>query len=130
LTSMEVSTLDSSAASALAQQAMALDQHAEALGELLGRFRAPMQQIRGLVPELAAAVPPMEQEPVAVPEPKDNTRDFGMAAEAVRGSEPSTNGERVYEVAELGGRELKAAAGGPEADGHVYDLNEFGAVEL
>lgn len=132
LTSMEVSTLDSTAANALTQQAMALDQHAEALGELLGRFRAPMQQIRSLAPELAAANPPPEQKPVATPSPAkaelpetgNNTRDFGMAAEPA----PSSNGERVYEMAELGGREFQAEAGA--AEDHVYDLNEFGAVEL
>jgi len=127
--SMEVSTLDSTAASALAQQAMALDQHAEALSELLGRFRKPMEQIRGLAPDLAAEAPSMDllpekaTEPVETqaPDADDSTRNFGMAARP--GS--STNGDRVYEIAELGGRELEAEAGD-----RVYDLDEFGAVEL
>lgn len=127
--SMEVSTLDSTAASALAQQAMALDQHAEALGELLGRFREPMEQIRNLAPDLAAEAPSMDPLPekatapveAQAPDADDSTRNFGMAARP--GS--ATNGDRVYEIAELGGRELEAQAGD-----HVYDLDEFGAVEL
>lgn len=150
LMGMEVSTLDSTAANALAQQAMALDQHAEALNELLTRFRAPMQQIRGVAPELAAATPaPMAEpahEPVAVerepapavdyeapevepieldepkPEPSGDTHDFGMANDAAEAP-------KIYEIAELGGREI-----GPDADaadeGRVYDLKELGAVEL
>lgn len=148
LMGMEVSTLDSSAANALAQQAMALDQHAEALNELLTRFRAPMEQIRGVAPELAAMTPPSaptpavpvqepvveelamdapdmdyeapEVEPMDLDEPKPelvaaDTRDFGMAAEA----------PKIYEIAELGGRELEANGGG-----RIYDLDELGAVEL
>ena len=39
--------------------------------------------------------------------------------------EASTNGDRVYEIAELGGRELQAEAGD-----RIYDLDELGAVEL
>jgi hypothetical protein len=140
LMGMEVSTLDSSAANALAQQAMALDQHAEALNELLTRFRKPMEQIRGIAPELAVVLPePVMDEPVAeylpVNEPgieaaapevapmeldapatesaAADTRDFGMAAEA----------PRIYEIAELGGREI-------DGDERVYDLDELGAVEL
>jgi hypothetical protein len=143
LMGMEVSTLDSSAANALAQQAMALDQHAEALNELLTRFRMPMEQIRGIAPELAVSLPepafeepaveedfaaneaeaqsegpeiePIELDtPVAEPMVED-TRDFGMAAES----------PKVYEIAELGGREI-------DGDGaeRVYDLDELGAVEL
>ena len=129
LLSMEVSMMDSSVVNALAQQAMALDQHAEALVELLGRFRAPMQQIRGLAPELAAAAPKVDPVPRQAPKPveatapaaNDDTRDFGMAAQP----ESSDNGDRVYELAELGGRELEAEAGD-----RVYDLDELGAVEL
>jgi hypothetical protein len=32
---------------------------------------------------------------------------------------------KIYEIAELGGREIEAEAGG-----RVYDLDELGAVEL
>ena len=142
LLSMEVSSLDSSAANALAQQAMALDQHAEALGELLGRFRVPLEQIRGLAPELAAAAAQMKPEPRKVPkfvperletrapearESEDPTRNFGMAAHPEPAPETSSNGDRVYEIAELGGRELAAEA---QSGDRIYDLDELGAVEL
>jgi prepilin signal peptidase PulO-like enzyme (type II secretory pathway) len=138
LLDMEVSTLDSSAAAALAQQAMALDQHAEALNELLTRFRVPMQQIRGVVPELpparqkSAPIPPAREVSVSgteseieAPEPEafatdtpdsaGDTRDFGMASDA----------PKIYEIAELGGREID-----DDDEDRIYDLDEFGAVEL
>jgi hypothetical protein len=136
---MEVATLDSTAANALAQQAMALDQHAEALGELLRSFRAPMRQIRGLAPGIASDASQPRQQPKIQPEPKnqpepvqaqapdtdDSTRNFGMAGDPT--PEASEDGDRVYEMAELGGRELEAEA---QAGDHVYDLDEFGAIEL
>lgn len=131
--SMGASTMDSSTANALHQQAMALDQHAEALNELLTRFRTPMQQIRALAPEVAAAMPPLSK-PVAPfrarqESPSENTRDFemkrGPVAEPTPVEEVNVDSGRIYEIAELGGRELEA-----NSAGRVYDLDEFGAVEL
>ena len=118
LTNLEMSRLDSSAANALEQQAMALDQHAGALGELLVRFRNPMEQIRGLDPSLAEAAARSKQAAQQAAQqdaPQDAPQDAGSG--------------RVYEMAELGGRELAAEAGADAAD-RVYDLDELGAVEL
>jgi hypothetical protein len=164
---MEVSTLDSSAANALAQQAMALDQHAEALSELLGRFRFPMEQIRRLAPDVADAIsaprtwmrsdapvaepvsdpvaertaepafepeseaesqPTPEVEPLELEPPTGDTRNFGMADPGT----PQIEMGKIYEISELGGRELdsKADDASDKSKGPIYDLDEFGAVEL
>lgn len=135
ITTMETATMDSSTANALHQQAMALDQHAEALNELLERFRTPMQQIREIAPEVAAAVPPLSK-PVVPAAAEEQTRDFqmkrGMAPEPtpvpdVPVGADEDEGGRIYEIAELGGREIGPK---PTGSGRVHDLDEFGAVEL
>ena len=115
---------------------MALDQHAEALSELLQRFRTPMQQIREIAPEVAANVPPLSQPVPPVAETAPDTRDFemkrGPAPEPTPIEHPENLNDdgagRIYEIDELGGREIEAAAG--DSKGRVYDLDEFGAVEL
>ena len=142
LMNMEVSTLDSTSANALAKQAMALDQHAEALSELLTRFRRPMEEIRNVAPEIAAAIPARQSRPVAVPQPEtyETPQVASIPVEPIQLDEPAAQngqpahaeGPKIYDIAELGGREMAAGANGqaPQDEDHVYDLDEFGAVEL
>jgi hypothetical protein len=152
---MDPGALDSSAAQALKTQAMALDQHAEALGELMGRFRAPMETIRDLTPQIDHPPRPQSRpvakakaraeraEPVAQAAPEiepieldapamdrgGDTQEFGMADPGSERKQPSGKAERVYEIAELGGQALDAPKDADDGD-RVYDLEELGAVEL
>ncbi len=101
--------------------AMILDQNAEGLREVLGRLRRPLDVLRAAIGHsmtatTAAAKPtpaaPAATQTVSTPAPR--------AAEAAEG--------RIYEMAELGGREIAGnAQPGSET---VYDLEQFGAVEL
>ena len=111
---------DPSALAGLQQEAMVLDQNAEALREVLGRLESPLAQLRdavGIAPsaaprDVAPSAPSVPVAPSAPAEP--------VAAEAAEGA-------RVYELAELGGQEIGGDADDPDA---VYDLSNFGAVEL
>jgi len=111
------SAVDSSSARSLVQESMVLDQNAEALREVLGQLQQPLAALRDLTgieapsapaPAVAASQPaPAFETPVAsAPDPAPE--------------------ERIYELAELGGREVDADA----ADHEVRDLSEFGAIEL
>ena len=100
--------VDANAAQALVQEAMVLDQNAEALREVLGQLGDPLAKLRDLA-GVSAAVDPVVPEPVAVAVDHDAASD-----------------ERIYEIAELGGRELDDDTPQPP----VRDLQEFGAIEL
>ena len=111
--------VEAGAAQALVQEAMGLDQNAELLREVLGKLQSPISVLRRLtgVAEPAAVesvAPSAPAAPVATPEP-------APAAPAVAETD-----ERVYEIAELGGRPID----GPAEDDDVHELQEFGAVEL
>jgi hypothetical protein len=47
-------------------------------------------------------------------------------------AKPQIEMGKIYEISELGGRELdsKADDASDASEGRVYDLDEFGAVEL
>jgi prefoldin subunit 5 len=100
---------------ALQQEAMVLDQNAEALREVLAQLRRPLASLRSAVGE-PEPVPVTHR---AAPVPHDAAPLH--SAPAPRAAEASA-GERIYEIAELGGHRIDEDV--------VYDLVEFGAVRL
>ena len=117
--------VDSSAARQLVQEAMGLDQNAEVLREVLGKLQDPLSTLRrltGVVASSAAVADsaPVPSAPVAPPVPE--------SVDAPSAPAPAVESdERIYDIAELGGRPLDGPGGG---GGSVHELQEYGAVEL
>ena len=101
---------------------MVLDQSTEGLSEVLGQIAEPLRQLESMA-EVAGSAPSAESgasaEPVsdAMPQPPAGS---GASAPV------ETAAAKVYDIAELGGREISSVA---EED-EVYDLEHFGAVQL
>lgn len=105
---------DAAALATLRDEAMVLDQNAEALREVLGQMRVPLAKLRSAVGQ---AEPPRVEVAAAHPAPFP-----GPAAPAA----PQTaTDDHIYEIAELGGHRIDEDEGEK-----VYELQEFGAVEL
>lgn len=125
--------VDSSAAQALVTEAMGLDQNAEVLREVLGKLQQPVTALRQLTGVAAPA--PVE---ISAPESTPVVAAPQIAAASEPTPEPTpepmpeqaTAEERVYEIAELGGRPLDGATNDDAREGDVHELQEFGAVEL
>lgn len=120
---------------------MVLDQSTEGLSEVLGQLVGSLAQLESLATGDSAATPTAEvQAPAAEADPAPSAPAPAAPDEAatrgpVPAAEPSLDVDppaeapaeaEVYDIAELGGREI----GDPEGDEEVYDLEKFGAVEL
>lgn len=106
---------EAAALATLRDEAMVLDQNAEALREMLGQMRAPLARLRSAVGQAEPPRAAASAAPAAA----------SFSGSAAPAATPHATEERIYEIAELGGHRIDEDGGEK-----VYDLQQFGAVEL